>query len=141
MADIDATSLVLDIDEFEEASAVITNTYCIDFVNGRISGMVDGLEAVKQAITKILLTERFKNLIYSDEYGCEIKDTLMSAGYTDEFLEVVIPALIEEALMVDERIFAVRNFEIKFAEHTIDGTLIKFDVSTIYGDMTMEEVI
>ena len=78
------TDLVLDIDEVEEDAEQETRTYRIDFENGCISGMIDGLEAVKQAITKILLTERYKNLAYSDDYGCEVLDHFEFYDSTDE---------------------------------------------------------
>lgn len=137
--DID-TELVLDIDEIEEDTEQETKTYRIDFENGRIDGKIDGLEAVKQAITKILLTERFKNLIYSDDYGCEIQDMLMSNENTDVFIESEIPELIKDALSNDERILGVENFELYDSDDERDGIKITFDVSTIYGDFNMEEV-
>lgn len=134
------TELVLDIDEIEEDTEQETRTYRIDFENGRIDGIIDGLEAVKQAITKILLTERFKNLIYSDDYGCEVQDMLMSDENTDAFIESEIPELIQDALSADERILGVENFEIYDSDDERDGIKIAFDVSTIYGDFNMEEV-
>lgn len=137
--DID-TELVLDIDEIEEDTEQETRTYRIDFENGRIDGMTDGLEAVKQAITKVLLTERFKNLIYSDDYGCEIQDMLMSNENTDAFIESEIPELIKDALSDDERILGVENFELYDSDDERDGIKITFDVSTIYGDFNMEGV-
>ena len=135
------TDLVLDVDEIEEEGELETRTYNIDFANGRINGMISGLEAVKQAIVKILLTERYKNLIYSEDYGCEIKDTMMSEENTDAFLEVEIPDLIKDALLEDERILDVGNFEFYEIPGSIDSLLVTFDVSTIYGDISMEEVV
>lgn len=137
--DID-TGLVLDIDEIEEGTEQETRTYRIDFENGRIDGIIDGLEAVKQAIAKILLTERFKNLIYSDDYGCEIQDMLMSNENTDAFIESEIPELIKDALSDDERILGVENFELYDGDDERDGIKITFDVSTIYGDFNTEGV-
>jgi phage baseplate assembly protein W len=135
------TELLLDIDSIEEDTDQITKTYCIDFVNGRISGKIDGLDAVKQSITKILLTEKYKNLIYSDDYGSEIRAVLQSDGNTPEYLEVALPALIEDALLMDERIISVENFSLTFANPNYDGVLITFDVETIYGNSVIEEVI
>lgn len=134
------TDLVLDIDEVEDDTDQITRTYRIDFENGRIDGMVDGLDAVKQAITKILLTERYKNLMYSDDYGCEIKDMMMSDENTDAFIESEIPSLIKDALSDDERILGVENFEFYDSDDERDGIKVSFDVSTIYGDFNTKEV-
>lgn len=137
--DID-TDLVLDVEEVEDDAGQETRTYKIDFENGCISGMIDGLEAVEQAITKILLTERYKNLAYSDDYGCEILDTMMNDENTDAFLEAEIPGLIADALADDERILGVDNFEFYDSADERDGLKVIFDVSTIYGDLNMEGV-
>lgn len=94
------TSLVLDVEDVEEEVEQTSRTYRIDFENGCIDGMIDELDAVKQAITKVMLTERFKNLIYSEEYGSEIKDMLMNADNTDAFTESETPALVKEALLM-----------------------------------------
>ncbi len=134
------TDLVLDIDEIEEEAEQETRTYRIDFENRCINGMVDGLEAVEQAITKALLTERYKNLIYSEDYGSEILDTMMSEDNTDAFLEAEIPNLIEDALMDDDRILSVDNFEFYDSEDERDGLRVTFDVTTIYGVLNMEGV-
>ena len=136
--DID-TDLVLDVEEVEDDAEQETRTYKIDFENSCVSGMIDGLEAVEQAITKILLTERYKNLAYSDDYGCEILDT-MNDENTDAFLEAEIPSLIADALADDERILGVDNFEFYDSADERDGLKVTFDVSTIYGDLNMEGV-
>lgn len=137
--DID-TDLLLDVDEVEDDAEQENRTYKIDFENGSISGMTDGLEAVEQAITKILLTERYKNLAYSDDYGCEVLDTMMSDENTDAFLEAEIPDLIADALSDDERILGVDNFEFYDSADERDGIKVTFDVSTIYGELNMEGV-
>lgn len=49
-----------------------TKTYKVDFDTGRVAGYVDETEAMKQAIFKILSTERFLYLIYSWNYGIEL---------------------------------------------------------------------
>lgn len=134
------TDLVLDIDEVEEDAEQESRTYKIDFESGCISGMIDGLEAVEQAIVKILLTERYKNLVYSDDYGCEVLDTMMSDENTDAFLEAEIPDLIADALADDERILSVDHFEFYDSTDERDGLKVTFDVSTIYGELNMEGV-
>ncbi len=136
--DLTDTTLVLNVEEIEDDTTELTRTWKIDFEKGRITGFTDDLDALEQAITKILLTERFKNLIYSNEYGSEVKATLMSEGCTNEFLEVEIPALIKEALMQDVRITDVDNFKLKFDGDSVD---IECDVSTIYGDTVVKVVV
>lgn len=135
------TDLVLDVEDVEEEVEQTSRTYHIDFENGCINGMIDGLDSMKQAITKVLLTERFKNLIYSEDYGCEIKDMMMNEDNTDAFTESEVPALIEEALLVDDRILSVDNFDIYDSDEESDGVMVTFDVTTIYGNYKAEEVI
>ena len=132
------TTLALNVNEIEDDHTELTRTYKIDFENKRIVGFTDGLEALEQAVTKILLTERFKNLIYSREYGSEVKATLMSDGCTNEFLEVEIPALITESLLQDVRILDVDNFKLEFEGDSVN---IECDVSSIYGDTTVKVVV
>lgn len=135
------TDLILDIDEVEGEEELATKTYQIDFEGGRICGMIDGIAAVEQAIRKILMTERYKNLAYSEDYGCEIKDVMMSNENTDLFLKAEIPSLIKDALMEDDRILDVGNFKLERMANAVDSLHVLFDVSTIYGDASMEEVI
>lgn len=135
------TDLVLDIDEIEDESEQETRTYAIDFVNGRISGFIDGMEALKQAITKILITERYKNLIYSDYYGNEVKDAISNGDVSDSYIESEIPELIKDALSDEERILEIDNFIITADEDETDTLVVSFDVISIYGDFSMEEVI
>lgn len=135
------TELVLDVDDVEEETEQTSRTYRIDFENGCIDGMIDGLDAVKQSIIKVLSTERFKNLIYSENYGCEIKDMMMNDDNTDSFMESEIPALIKEALSDDDRILSVDNFEIYDSDDEKDGLMVTFDVATIYGNFEMKEVV
>ncbi|WP_019123711.1 DUF2634 domain-containing protein [Brevibacillus massiliensis] len=48
-------------------------TWKLDPEKKRITGMIDGLEAVKQAVGIMLRTERFRYLIYSFNFGSELK--------------------------------------------------------------------
>ena len=50
-----------------------TLTYKLDFETKRISTKIDDFEAVMQAITKILYTERYSCVIYSGDYGVELE--------------------------------------------------------------------
>ncbi len=80
----------------EEAAEQPSKTYRLDIDNGHISGTVDGIEAVEQAIRKAIITQRFCNLIYDSDYGCEAQSAVHSKGVTHEYLEAVI--LIREFL-------------------------------------------
>lgn len=87
---------------------VPSKTFFIDFINNKVVGTVDGIEAVKQAIFLILNTERYENMVYDWDYGFETQDIIgMPIGY-------IYPELkrrIEEALTQDDRIESVEAFD------------------------------
>lgn len=112
--------------EVVETSAMPTRTYNIDFEKGRIVGMVDGLEAIKQAIYKMLSTIRFRHLIYSDDYGFD-----SPIGRDEIFARAELPRRIKETLLQDERITDVVDF---YVEYKGDSAVISFIALTLYGD-------
>lgn len=114
-------------------------TYKLDLDHRRIVGMVDGEEAVKQAIWKTLNTVRFAHLIYDDQYGCDIMNRINDSDLTPEYLESDIPAMVEEALLQDERILGISDLEYQILSG--DSVQISFTVDTIYGEIEAEGVI
>nr|DAN82079.1 MAG TPA: Protein of unknown function (DUF2634) [Caudoviricetes sp.] len=119
---------ILQINESTEPS----NTFFIDFEKGRISGFIDEKEAVKQAIMLILNTERYKFLIYSWNYGAELEELI---GTHPDIVEDEVERLISEALLQDDRITAVYDFEFSRNRDTL---LVNFKVDSIYGDIDIE---
>ena len=119
---------ILQINESTEPS----NTFFIDFEKGRISGFIDEKEAVKQAIMLILNTERYKFLIYSWNYGAEFEALI---GTHPDIVEDEAERLISEALLQDDRITAVYDFEFSRNRDTL---LVNFKVDSIYGDIDIE---
>lgn len=119
---------ILDI----EVESQPSKTYCLDIENGRIRGIADNLEAVRQAVYLILNTERYDCLIYSWNYGVELKDLI---GEPREYAYSEIKRCITEALLQDDRITAVEDFEFEAAEKTVH---VRFKVYTIFGDMEVE---
>ena len=120
-----------------------SRTYRIDWDNGRIIGFVDGQEAMNQYIKKAILTPRFRCLIYSNQYGSEIMDTLLDKNVTREYIEAEISFLVTDALIHDPRVMRVYNVGIEFKDSwpMQDSCVITFDVDTIYGDSLVKEVI
>lgn len=114
-----------------------TKTYQMDLENERVIGNVEGLEAMKQAIFKILNTERYQYLVYSWNYGSEFQDLFgMPVTYVCPELE----RRITEALMWDKRIKEVTDFS--FDTTSQRGTVIaSFTAHTIYGDVTTEKAV
>ena len=105
-------------------------------VGDRIIGRVDGKEAVQQFIAKAIRTAWNRFLIYDDQYGCELED-LMGANVTRELLDDEIPRVIREALIYDDRIDDVRNFEIT---HTGDSVFVNFTAILTNGERIESEV-
>lgn len=112
-----------------------SKTFCLDSTNKRISGMTDHLEAVRQAVYCILNTERFDWLIYSWNYGVEIKAL---TGRPVNLVQSKIKKRIREALMQDDRIRSVDAFSF-----TISGKKLSvvFEVHTNQGDIVAEKEV
>jgi len=126
------------VEELQQDIEIVTEpsyTYKIDFENGVVTGYIDGLEAIKQAIFKILNTERYEYPIYSWNYGIELKDLF------GQPIPYVLPELkrrITEALMQDDRILSVDNFSFETNKNKVHVT---FTVQTIFGDVEAEKVV
>lgn len=106
--------------------------YALDRAVKKVTGTVEGYEAVKQAIYFMLNTERYNHLIYSWDYGIELSD-LFGQPYT-----YVVPEAerrIRECLVQDERITDVTDFAFEKGKNTVHVT---FTVITIYGEVESE---
>ena len=109
-------------------------TYKMDLNGDSVRGFVDEQEAMKQAIFRILSTERYQYIIYPWWYGIETIDLY------GEPVTYVCPELerrITEALLIDTRINSVTDFEfdleVKGVVHAI------FTVNTIYGEIKADK--
>lgn len=92
------------------------------------SGSIDNINAVVQAIYKILMTERYKYLIYSSDYGIDLKQVYGKPLY---MVIAMLPPLIEEALLIDDRIKKVSDFN--FTKLSKTDLKVTFVAETIYG--------
>ena len=118
----------------EELNEIPTRTYKV--VNGRVTGFVEGQEAMCQAIQKALSTERFAYEIYSDSYGAEFNDLI---GEHLDLAKAEIERLVTEVVTTDERVISVDNFEI--TNETRDTLTIKFAVSTVFGSLAFDQEV
>jgi phage baseplate assembly protein W len=109
-------------------------TWRLDFESGRVVGKIDGLDAVRQAVFKILQTDRFWHDIYTFDYGHEL-GTLI--GDSPLYVQSEVSRMISEALLQDDRISAVDDIDVAF---TADRLTVSFTVVTEYGSFE-EEVI
>jgi len=113
-----------------------THTYKMNFAGGFVRGYIDAKEAMKQAIYKILNTERYQYVMYSWNYGIELLDLY------GEPVSYVCPELerrITEALTWDDRIQSVDNFEFNISKR---GEIhVSFTAHTVFGDVAAEKVV
>lgn len=110
--------------------------YKMIFNKNSIVGTVDELEAMKQVIFKILSTERFQYVIYSQEYGIELQDLF---GEPLSFVCAELEDRITDALIQDDRIESVSDFD--FSLERKNEVLVTFMVHTIFGDVKAERKV
>ena len=101
-----------------------------------ISGYCDEQEAMKQVIFKILNTERYDYVIYSWDYGIELKDLY---GQPASYVCPELQDRITEALVQDDRIESVSDFEFTFPQKGV--IYVTFIVHTIFGDVKAERAV
>ena len=113
-----------------------SKTHKMDLREMTVRGYTDELEAMRQAVYKILMTERFRYIMYSENYGIETVDL-----YGRE-ISYVCPELerrIIEALTWDERIDGVDNFSF---DTSVKGAVhVFFTVHTVFGDIDAEREV
>lgn len=111
-------------------------TYAMVIGDERVMGHVDGIEALKQMIYKNINTEPVYP-IYAN-FGVKKADLF---GMPKPYAYVEIIRRIEEALMLDDRILAVRDFY--YIEEMSRGSDLGFSfvVDSVYGEIKGEEVI
>ena len=101
-----------------------------------IRGYVDGIEAMEQAVYKILSTERYRYLIYSWNYGIELEDLF---GQPVSYACPELERRIREALIWDGRIEEVGDF--KF-DTSVKGIVhVYFTAHTILGDIKADKEV
>ena len=107
-----------------------SNTFRVRYEEDyKLLGMCDDIEAMKQAIFKIINTERYKYLIYDWNYGIELNDLI---GKPIPYVYAEIERRMKEALLADNRIKEVTDF--RFSNNGGD-VLCLFTVNTIYGEI------
>lgn len=107
-------------------------TYKVEIQKDRIMGYTDDLDAVAQAIYFILGTERYRYVIYSWDYGVELVDLI---GKPMPYVMSEVPRRIREALMTDDRITDVVDFEFEKYRNSLH---VSFTVTTVAGGIPIE---
>ena len=108
----------------------------MDLDKNRILGTCDSLEAVKQSIYKILNTERYAHVIYSWNHGIELNDLF---GQSPMYVCPEIERRVKEALLQDDRITGVDNFEFDISKKGVVS--VTFTIHTRFGDLNEEMAV
>ena len=95
----------------------------------RIKGYTDGVDALKQAIYFILSTERYEFVIYSWDYGVELRDLF---GQPIPYVMSEIRRRVTEALTMDDRVTDVTDFKFEKQHGKLHVT---FTVNSKYGNI------
>lgn len=118
-----------------------TDTYNLDLQKDRILKYVDGIEAMKQFIYKVLQTDRYRHEIYDWNYGFEIDDLI---GKPLTLVKAKLPGRIKDALIVDDRILDVHSFTFPAPLNSKDKKTmlcVNFIAETIYGNILGEKEV
>lgn len=110
-----------------------SRTYKLDLEKKRIVGKIDNEDAILQLVLKILHTERYAYVIYSQNYGVEL-DRLIGQDYN--FIVSDIERTMTDALLADDRILSITDF--KTEQDTIDTMSVSFTVNSIIGQATIK---
>lgn len=116
-------------------SIVPNKSYRMKIADEKILGNIDELDAIVQACYKILNTERYQYVIYSWNYGIELQDLF---GKPIPYVYSELPRRIKEALIQDDRINSVEDFELSYDKGNV---LAKFTVKTNLGNIEMDKEV
>lgn len=124
------------LDKDFEITQQPTYTHLMQLDNKVIRGYTDGQEAMRQAIFKILQTERYQYVIYSWNYGIE---TLDLYGQPVAWVCPELERRITEALTCDDRITSVSDFDFDTSKKSV--VHCAFTAHTIFGDVQAEREV
>lgn len=108
--------------DFETGEPIIKNDEIV---------ILEGTEALKVWIWKVLKTERYKYKAYTDNYGNELKEQLGTI-YDKTIKDAILENEIRECLGVNPYIVRLHSFSIETPEG-MQHPYIYFSVDTVYG--------
>lgn len=115
-----------------EFETLPSRTFRMNHNSLTIIGTIDQIQAVEQAVYLILNTERYEWLIHSWNYGVELHNLI---GQDVEYCIPEIERRVREALLQDDRITAVENFQFEVNKKKV---LTTFTVVSIFGEINTE---
>ncbi|WP_051824112.1 DUF2634 domain-containing protein [Clostridium sulfidigenes] len=99
---------------------------------------IEGIEALKVWIEKILKTEKFKFKIYEtgeiDEYGITLLE-LINSGHQQIYIQAEIQRTVTETLEKNVEIINVDEFSFSRDKRTL---VVNFTVNSVYGSVGQE---
>ncbi len=101
----------------------------------KIQGFAEEIIALKQAIYKVLNTEKYEYPIYGFSYGIELESLI---GKNVSYVKIELKRRIKECLLSDSRITNVDNFEFSVNG---DELICNFYVYSIYGEITISKEV
>ena len=122
-----------DIDDEEDGQSP---TCTFKVANGRIRSMTDELDAMKQAVDKILKTERFVYQIYDEQYGNDLPELI---GESIDYAVSEAERMTVEALEADDRITSVDIT--KCEKSSSDSITVEGYANTVYGRVGFESEV
>ena len=102
-------------------------TYSLDY-----DGKLNSIESIQQAIFCILMTERYSNPIYNDNYGVELEQYI---GKDMGYIKATIENTLKDALTYDDRIENVIVNSVTKSTKQQNACVIEFTVVTTLGDL------
>ena len=115
--------------------ALPSKTFRLNHNNLTVTGTIDQIQAVEQAVFLILNVERYQWLIFSWNYGVELHNLI---GKDPEYCLPEIERRVREALLQDDRITAVQAFQFEINKKQV---LTTFTVVSIFGEINVEKVV
>lgn len=106
------------------------------YKNGKMY-FVEGNEAIKVWLWKLLKTERFRDLIFTWDYGSEIHE-LIGQGYTQGLTNSEAERYVREAIEynLSDYVTDISDFEVDFNDRLLS---ISFIATTPYGEVEYNE--
>lgn len=117
----------IDVEVEEET---VRSDYEINFETGELTGrIITGVDAIKQWVKIVLLTDRYRYPQYSWDHGGELS-TLIGQGYDEAYVKSEVKRMIEDAILIDEDILGIEDLTCSMMD---DRLSIHFYLNTIYG--------
>ncbi|MFA9462921.1 MAG: DUF2634 domain-containing protein [Velocimicrobium sp.] len=123
------------LDEAFEIQDELESTKTYQLFDFKIQGYIEGMQALKQSIYKILSTQQYEYPIYSFDYGINLESLI---GKEAAYVKVELKRRIKECLLQDKRVQDVTDFVFDVGEDTICAT---FKVVSMYGEITITQEV